>query len=117
MEFYRKSSWEDFGGNRIETWEYDFDYGVANAKNELYNDAVDRLGEDGQKASSGEKVATALLSEVIMGFAKTITSPFADTMTEYKYLRFKNSILVELNDNSNNQKKAEDTRSILDWLF
>ena len=117
MDFYRKSSWEDFGGNRIETWEYDFEYGVKNAKSELYKDTVGRLGKDGEKASNGEKVATALLSEAIMGFAKTITSPFADTMTEYKYLKFKNSRLVELNDMSDNQKKTENTRSILDWLF
>lgn len=123
MEFYRESSWTDFGGNRIETWEYDFDYGVAQAKRELYGGTVDGLEEDGEEASLGEKAASALLSEVIMGFAGSLASPFADTMTDYKYLKFRNSVLVELKDSSfyddinNTKRKAEDALNSLYWLL
>ena len=123
MEFYRESSWTDFGGNRIETWEYDFDYGVAEAKRELYGGTVDGLEEDGEEASLGEKAASALLSEVIMGFAGSLASPFADTMTDYKYLKFRNSVLVELKDSSfyddinNTKRKAEDALNSLYWLL
>ena len=123
MEFYRESSWTDFGGNRIETWEYDFNYGVAQAKRELYGGTVDGLEEDGEEASSSEKAAAALLSEVIMGFAGSLASPFADTMTDYKYLKFRNSVLVELKDSNfyddmnNAQRKAEDALNSLYWLF
>lgn len=123
MEFYRESSWTDFGGNRIETWEYDFDYGVAQAKRELYGGTVAGLEEDGEEASLGEKAASALLSEVIMGFAGSLASPFADTMTDYKYLKFRNSVLVELKDSNfyddmnNAQREVEDALNSLYWLF
>ena len=123
MEFYRESSWTDFGGNRIETWEYDFDYGVAQAKRELYDGTVEGLEEDGEEASLEEKAATALLSEIIMGFAGSLASPAADTMTDYKYLKFRNSVLVELKDSSfyddinNTKRKAEDALNSLYWLF
>ena len=115
MEFYRVSSWTDFGGNRIETWEYDFDYGVAQAKRELYDGTVEGLEEDGEKASLGEKAATALLSEAIMGFAGSLASPFADTMADYKYLKFKNSILVEVG--SGETDEADIVSGILDFLL
>ena len=115
MEFYRVSSWTDFGGNRIETWEYDFDYGVAQAKRELYDGTVEGMEEDGEKASLGEKAATALLSEAIMGFAGSLASPFADTMADYKYLKFKNSVLVEVG--SGETDEADIVSGILDFLL
>lgn len=116
MEFYRKSSWRDFSGNTIETWEYDFDYGLAKAKDELYKGTVDVLGEDGEEASMGEKVAAALLSEAITGFAGALASPLAGAISEYKYLKFKNSVLVESN-NAYNKRKKSNALNILDLLF
>ena len=116
MEFYRKSSWSDFSGNTIETWEYDFDYGLAKAKDELYKETVDVFGEDGEEASAGEKVAAALLSEAITGFAGTFASPLAGAISEYKYLKFKNFVLVELN-NADNERKKSNALNILDLFF
>lgn len=116
-DFYRISKWTNYAGEQMETWEFDFEYGVEKAKRQLYEATVD--DKDGESLSSTEKTAASLLSNLVMGTAGYLASAMMGDMTEYKYLRFRNSVLVELKDSSTyddmNNAKREALNSVM-WF-
>lgn len=116
-DFYRISKWTNYAGEQMETWEFDFEYGVEKAKRQLYEATVD--DKDGESLSSTEKTAASLLSNLVMGTAGYLVPAMMGDMTEYKYLRFRNSVLVELKDSSTyddmNNAKREALNSVM-WF-
>lgn len=111
MEFYRVSSWTNFVGEQMETWEFDYDYGIEKENQQ-------RLKED---IENNDK--SAFLVYGFMNAIGDLTSGAASNMAKYKYLKFRNSVLIELKDSSfyddvnKAQREAEDALNSLYWLF
>ena len=111
MDFYRISSWRNFVGDQMETWEFDYDYGIEKENQRRLREGI----EDNDK--------NALLVYGFMNAIGNLTSEAASNMAEYKYLKFKNSVLIELKDSSfyddvnKAQREAEDALNSLYWLF
>ena len=111
MEFYRVSSWTNYAGERMETWEFDYDYGIEKENQQRLKKGIENNDKN------------ALLVYGFMNVIGDLTSGAASDMAEYKYLKFKNSVLTELKDSSfydnvnKAQRKAEDALNSLYWLF
>ena len=95
----------------METWEFDYDYGIEKENQRRLREGI----EDNDK--------NALLVYGFMNAIGNLTSEAASNMAEYKYLKFKNSVLIELKDSSfyddvnKAQREAEDALNSLYWLF
>lgn len=100
IEFYRISTWRDYDGAKIETWKFDYEYGIKNATNYLLTEGIEN--KDG---------TTLLAYGFLRGIGK-LTAGAADSMAEYKYLKFRDGILISLS----NEEKSEGL-NILEWLF
>ena len=111
MDYYRVSSWTNFAGDEMETWEFDYEYGEEKANQR-------RL-----KKNLEDKDKNAFIVYGFMSALGDLTSGAASSMVEYKYLKFRNSVLVELKDSNfyddmnNAQREAEDALNSLYWLF
>ena len=111
MEFYRVSSWTNYAGERMETWEFDYDYGIEKENQQRLKKGIENNDKN------------VLLVYGFMNVIGDLTSGAASDMAEYKYLKFKNSVLTELKDSSfydnvnKAQRKAEDALNSLYWLF
>ena len=87
-DFYRISTWTNFAGDEMETWEFDYEYGIEKAKRR-------QLKED---IENNDKYA--FFTYQFMDAFGNFTSGLASNMIEYKYLKFRNSVLIELKDSS-----------------
>lgn len=111
IDFYRVSTWTNFEGDEMETWEFDYEYGIEKEKRR-------QLKED---IENNDKSA-AFTYQFMDAFGK-FTSGLASNMIEYKYLKFRNSVLIELKDSNfyddmnNAQREVEDALNGLYWLF
>lgn len=72
----------------METWEFDYEYGIEKAKRR-------QLKED---IENNDKYA--FFTYQFMDAFGNFTSGLASNMIEYKYLKFRNSVLIELKDSS-----------------
>lgn len=111
IDFYRVSTWTNFVGDEMETWEFDYEYGIEKENQR-------RLKED---LENNDK--SAFITYQFMNALGNYTSRAASDLTEYKYLKFRNSVLIELKDSNfyddmnNAQREAEDALNSLYWLF
>lgn len=111
MEFYRMSSWTNFAGEQMETWEFDYDYGIEKENQQRLKEGIENNDKN------------AFLVYGFMNAIGELTSGAASNMAKYKYLKFRNSVLIELKDSSfyddvnKAQRETEDALNSLYWLF
>lgn len=111
MEFYRVSSWTNFSGDKMETWQFDYDYGIEKENQKILKEGIENNDKN------------AFLVYGFMNAIGELTSGAASSMAKYKYLKFRNSVLIELKDSSfyddvnKAQRETEDALNSLYWLF
>lgn len=104
MEFYRVSSWMNFAGEQMETWEFDYVYGIEQENQKMLKKNIE----------NNDKYA--FLSYGFINAIGNLTSGVANSMAKYKYLKFRNSVLIELKTDDN-KEKAGDALGTLLWLL
>lgn len=87
IDFYRVSTWNDWG-DKVETWEYDYDYGINKRQMRTINEGIKNNDKE------------AFVSAMVIGALGESLGGIMSMATEYKYFKFTNSVLVELRDRS-----------------
>ena len=111
MDFYRVSTWTNFAGDEMETWEFDYEYGM------------EKENQRQLKKNLEENKESAVIVYQFMNALGDYMWDTVDNMVEYKYLKFCNSILIELKDSSfyddmnKAQRDTEDALNSLYWLL
>ena len=111
MDFYRVSTWTNFAGDEMETWEFDYEYGMEKEKQRQL------------KKNLEEDKESAIIVYQFMNALGNSMSGTASTMVKYKYLKFRNSVLIELKDSSfyddmnKAEREAKDALNSLYWLL
>lgn len=111
LDFYRISKWTNLSGEQMETWEFDYEYGIDKENQRMLKEGIEN------------KDKSTFLVYGLMNAFKGLTSGAASSMVKYKYLKFRNSVLIEVNDRSyyddmnNAQREAENALNSLYWLY
>ncbi|MBO7145322.1 MAG: hypothetical protein J6W13_10915 [Salinivirgaceae bacterium] len=109
QSLYRISKSRDYQGNSIEVWEYDPNK-VLSALNGATNSLIDG-------SNSGEEVLAIALIQAIGGVYEGELKRLMRSEVKYKYIKFRNSTIVEIRDHSSYEDIDDSYNNIMNGLM